>query len=251
MNPFATAAVVFASLFSAALLGMRLRERLPQHHLNTETKEAVRIGMGSVATMAALVLGLMVTSTKRVYDTEKSEVMQMAAKIAYLDRVLDNYGPETAECRVILRRSVQAAIRRIWPKTKEGSDADAPATSWTQELPRAIQNLSPRDDAQRTFKSQAAQVAGDLGQTRWLLFEQSESSISVPLLVIVVLWLVLTFMSVGLFAPSNATAVAAQLMAALSVSGAIFLILDLDRPFTGLVTISSEPMLHALSQLAK
>jgi hypothetical protein len=251
MNPILTAAVVFATLFSAGLLGIWLRQRLPHHHLKDETKEAVRIGMKSVATMAALVLGLLVASTYGAYDTEKNEVIQLAAKIIHLDQLLINCGPGATESREVLRGAVRSATLRIWPAAEVGQGTPAPADAWTQALPKAIQAISTSDEAQRTFKSQAAALANDLGQMRWLLFEQTESSVSAPLLVIMVFWLALTFVSVGLFAPPNATVIIAQLTAALSVAGAIFLILELDRPFDGLIRISSGPMLNALGYLAR
>lgn len=249
MNPFLTATIVFAALFGAALVGMWLRRRLPHHHLSEETKDAVRIGMGSVATMAALVLGLLVASTYGAYDNEKNEVIQIAAKIVQLDQLLINCGPGAVESRQVLRRAVRSAILRIWPSAKVAQDTPPPADAWGQALPRAIQGISTSDEAQRTFKSQAAALANDLGQMRWLLFEQATSSISVPLLVIMVFWFALTFVSVSLFAPPNATVITAQIMAALSVAGAIFLILELDQPFDGLIRISSQPMLNALTHL--
>src|SRR5216117_2608403 len=115
MSSTITAAIVFACLFGAGLLGMCVRAALPQHHQSADTKDAVRIGMGLVATMAALVLGLLVASTKGSYDNQKSEVEQVAAKIAFLDRVLAAYGPETAETRNLLRHVVDGAITRMWP----------------------------------------------------------------------------------------------------------------------------------------
>jgi hypothetical protein len=247
--PLALAALVFAVLFGAALLGMWLRPWLPEHHLNAETKDAVRIGMGSVATMAALVLGLLVASTKTAYDAEKNEVMQLAAKITYLSHLLVNYGPDTMECRVLLRDAVLSARSRIWAEADTGEGTATPATIWGHELPQAIQKLAPQSEAQHTFKAQAAQLANELGQTRWLLFEQMQSSVSTPLLVIMVLWLALTSMSIGLFAPPNAMAVTAQVLAALAVAGALFLILEQDHPFAGLIRISSQPMRNALSYL--
>ena len=96
MNSTIEGSIVFTCLFGAGLLGMCIRAALPEHHLTTDTRDAVRIGMGLVATMAALVLGLLVASTKGAYDTQKGEVSQMAAKIVFLDRVLANYGSETA-----------------------------------------------------------------------------------------------------------------------------------------------------------
>jgi hypothetical protein len=118
-------------------------------------------------------------------------------------------------------------------------------------LPRAIQRIPVNDDAQRAFRTQAAALANDVGQMRWLLYEQTQSSISLPLLLVMAFWLALTFLNVGLFAPPNATVVAAQALAALAVAGAVFLILELDQPFRGVFRISDRPMLNALSQMAK
>ncbi len=249
MNTTLTTLAVFGCLFGSTAFGMLLRSRLPNHHLSAEAKETVRIGMGSVATMAALVLGLLVASTKGAYDNEKSEIIQMAGRIAYLDQSLANYGPDAAAAREVLKRATQAAIARIWPREVAGSHTTAPSKAWGEQLPQAIQKLAPVNDSQREFKSQAALLANELGQMRWVLFEQMESSISLPLLVIMVFWLGLTFVSVGLFAPTNATVVTAQLLAALAVAGAVFLILELDQPFTGIVRISSHPMVSALSNL--
>lgn len=251
MNPYFVAPIVFACVFASTLLGMRLNAALPEHHLSADTKEAVRIGMGLVATVAALILGLLVASAKGSYDTEKGEVTQMAAKVAFLDRVLLNYGPETEPARTLLRQAVDGAIFRIWAEAAIGKDPADPGSAWSEALPKAIQKLAPLDDAQRIFKSQAAAVTTDLGQLRWLLYEQTDSSISMPLRIVVVSWLAIIFGSVGLFAPPNPTAVGALMLAALAVAGAIFLILELDQPYGSLIQISNQPMLNALNHLAK
>jgi hypothetical protein len=229
---------------------MYVRAALPEHHLTADTRNAVRIGMGLVATMAAVVLGLLVASTKGAYDTQKSEVTQMAAKIVFLDRMLANYGPETAETRELLRGSVGSAINRMWPD-KESSQAARldPSVSSGEAFFNSIQNLSPQNDVQRSLKSQIGQVASDVGQMRWLLFEQTESSISLPMLIVLISWLAIIFMSVGLFAPPNATVIVALMLAAFSVAGAIFLILELDMPFEGVIQISPAPMRNALIHL--
>jgi hypothetical protein len=248
-NPAFIAGGVFLLLSCAALLGMCLGARLPQHHMSKSTKDAVRIGMGSVATMAALVLGLLVASAKGTYDTQKAEVIELSAKIVYLDHVLENYGAEASKCRVLLASAARSVLYRLWPESNVQQGEPPPSTLWGREMPLAIQELDPRSDSQRTFKSQAAELVKELGQMRWLLYEQAESSISTPMLVVMVFWLALTFISVGLFAPANATAVLAQVLGALSVAGAIFLILELDHSFSGFIRISSAPMLNALAQL--
>ena len=241
---------MFACLFGAGLLGVRVRAALPEDHLSAETKDAVKVGMGLVATMAALVLGLLVASTKGSYDTQKNEVIQMAAKTVFLDRVLANYGSETVESRDILRQSVGSAIDHIWPDKKSSQAAQLdPSVSSGETFFNSIQKLSPHNDVQRSLKSQAAQIATDLGQMRWLLFEQTETSISVTMLIVLISWLAIIFMSAGLFAPPNATVVIALMLAALSISGAIFLILELDSPFDGVIQISKRPMHNALIHL--
>jgi len=251
MSSFTVGTIVFACVFGAALLAMRLRAALPQHHLSADTKDTVKLAMGLVATMAALVLGLLVASAKGAYDAQKSAVVQMAGKIAFLDRMLAHYGPDAAEARTMLQRAVEGAIDRIWPENRSQEAQLAPNTANGEALYDAIQNLAPQNDVQRSLKSQALAIALDVGQMRWLLFEEAGPSISTPLLVIVVFWLAILFFSFGLFGASNSTAVAALLVAALSVSGALFLILELDHPFGGLIRISSEPMRSVLSHLAR
>jgi Protein of unknown function (DUF4239) len=250
MNSTITGALVFACLFGAGLLGVRVRAALPEDHLSSETKDAVKVGMGLVATMAALVLGLLVASTKSSYDAQKNEVTQMAAKTVFLDRVLANYGSESAESRDLLRRSVGSAIDHMWPDKKSSQAAQLdPSVSSGEAFFNSIQKLSPQNDVQRSLKSQAAQIATDLGQMRWLLFEQTETSISVAMLIVLISWLAIIFMSAGLFAPANATVIIALMLAALSVAGAIFLILELDMPFDGVIQISKKPMYNALVHL--
>jgi len=252
VNVFATASIVFGGLFGGTLLGMRLRAALPPSHLSEEAKDSVRVAMASVATMSALVLGLLVASTKSSYDAKRNEVTQMAAKIDYLDRVLANYGPVTKETRALLQRLVENALVHIWPDEKRSHHASLdPSGSWAEALPNGIQALSPQNDTQRSYRSQAVQLAADLGQTRWLLYEQEESSVSMPMLIVVISWLAIIFVSVGLFAPPNLTVIAALMLAVFSVAGAIFLILELDQPFDGMIQISSAPMRNALQHLGQ
>ena len=242
---------LFVALVGAALLGRRVRRYLPEDHLSAESKDAVKLAMGLVATMTALVLGLLVSSAKGTYDTTRSEVIQMAAKVAFLDRVLALYGPEAAEARVELRAVVADAARRIW-STDPGRAAQlAPNQQAGDALYIAIQRLSPNDDAQRTLKGQVTTLMVDLGQLRSLLVAQSIPSISKPMLIILVSWLVVIFFGFSLLAPPNATTTLALVASAFSVAGAIFLILELDQPFGGLIRIPSEPMINVLSHLAK
>lgn len=249
MNSTLIAVLAFAGIFVSTLLGMWLRSVLPNHHLSDETKDTVRIGMGLVATMTALLLGLLVASAKGSYDTQRSEVIQMAARVAYFDRVLSVYGPEAAESRELMRRTTESFIQRMWPDKKSRNASLDPSLSTAPALYNSIQKLAPQNDEQRLLKAQALDAAVDLGKTRWLLFAQSDTSIATPLLVLVILWLAVIFLSFGLFAPPNKVVVATMIIVALSVSSAIFLIMELDRPFDGVIQISSEPLRNVINHM--
>jgi hypothetical protein len=254
MSALLVAAIVLACIFAGALFGMFLRGRLPAHHLSDESKDVVRLGTGLVATMAALVLGLLVASAKGSYDTQKNGLDEIAANLTLLDTVLQQYGPPAQDARANLRRVVGVAMARLWPAdaSQEPTLGAAETTTAAKSLHAQLLALVPADDMQRALQSQALQIATELARTRLLLVAQHESSaISGVFLVILSSWLVVLFASFGLFAPRNATVVATLLISALSVSGAIFLILELDQPFEGLIQISSAPLRSAFVHLGE
>ena len=251
MNATLTALIVFGCLVGAVLLGRTLRRLLPEDHLTADSRDTIKLAMGLVATMTALVLGLLVSSAKGAYDTERNEVIQMAAKVTFLGRVLGAYGPDAAGIRAQLRETMEEGIRQMWPGEMRRPARLAPNTQAANAAYGAIQALSPHNDMQAALKAQAASLAVDVAQIRSLLVAQSVPSISKPMLIILVLWLVIIFLGFSVLAPPNATTILALSVSALAVSGAIFLILELDEPFGGLIGISSEPMLNALHQLAK
>jgi UDP-N-acetylmuramyl pentapeptide phosphotransferase/UDP-N-acetylglucosamine-1-phosphate transferase len=251
MSSSAMSLVVFACVFGAALVGMLLRTSLPQHHLIADSKEIVKVGMGLVATMAALILGLLVSSAKSSYDSQSSELTEMSERIVFLDRVLAHYGSETKETRDVLRRAVLDSLDRIWPQEHSPASNLAVPSIRAEGLIDKIQSLSPKNDAQRSLQAQALNMAIGLGQIRWLLSEQQTSSVSKPLLAVLIFWLTAIFLSFGLFAPPNATVITALCISSLSVSGAIFLILEMYTPFSGLIKISSAPLRFALAHLGQ
>ena len=247
-----TALIVFACLVGAALLGRLIRRLLPDHHLASDSKDGIKLALGLVSTMSALVLGLLVSSAKSSYDTERGEVIQMAAKVAFADRVLAMYGPDAADLRIRFHEGVKEAIGGIWPEqARRSGHLAAPNTETGNALYVAVQNLSPRDDTQRKLKDETASLATDLVQLRSLLQAQSVPSISIPMLVILVSWLVIIFLGFSVLAPGNPTVIFAFIISAVAVSGAIFLILELDQPFAGVLQISSEPLRNAIGQFAQ
>jgi hypothetical protein len=178
--------ILFVGLVGAALLGKLVHRYIPEDHLNDSSRDSVKLAMGLVATMTALVLGLLVSSAKDGYDTKRSEVIQMAAKVAFLDRVLSVYGPEAAEARTELRAAVADAVQRIWPTDQSGPAQLAPNQQAGDALYLAFQRVSPHDNTQRALKAQVATLMVDLGTLRSLLVAQSIPSISKPMLMILV-----------------------------------------------------------------
>ena len=248
MSELGTGAVAFACVFGGTLGGMVIRAALPEHHRTKDTEDAVKLGMGVIATMGALVVGLLLASAKSSFDTKDSEIRLFSADLILLDRSLVRYGPETKEAREVLRRFTVFMIDSTW--LEEASQAvDANGWMLLEDVQERVRALAPANDAQRWLQARALDISGDLSQTRWLLRVQSGSAIPEPFLLILIFWLTIIFTSFGVFAPRNATAITALFVCSLSVAGAIFLILEMALPFEGLIHIPSAPMREALTLL--
>jgi len=251
VNSVITSIIVFAFVFGGALIGLCLGAVLPREHLSSDSKDIVKMGMGLVGTMTAILLGLLVASAKSFYDSQGDELTEMSAKIVLLDRVLAHYGSETKEARDLLRGAVARVVNTMWRQTGQQNPQTGAAPGGSEVLYEKLQGLSPQNDAQRSLQAQALSMALDLGKTRWLMLEQATASVSVPLLVALVFWLAVIFCSFGLLAPRNLTVVTTLFLCALSVSAAIFLVLEMYTPYGGLVQISSAPLRNALEHLGK
>jgi hypothetical protein len=247
LNTVVAGLVIFACFFGGALLGMGLRRTLPQHHLNDDSKGLLGMGLGIIGTMAGLVLGLLVASATGAYNAQRSDLLDAASKVVMLDHILAHYGAEANPSRKALRVAVERALARMWPN--EAAPQLEPAASSTDMILDELEDLSPKTDAQRSLKGEAIGLAINIGQIRWLMYAQSSSSFSSPLLVVLVFWFTITFVGFGLFAPANPTVVAALGLCALAVSGAIFVMLEMYMPFQGLVQLSSAPLREALANM--
>jgi hypothetical protein len=233
---------------------MVLRATLPEHHLSAESRDVVKLGMGLIGTMTALVLGLLIASAKGSFDTQRNGLAQLSANCILLDRALAHYGTEARDARKMLRASVVDMLQHTWPQEdrQSGQAAVKLETEGRYEgLYEKIQALAPKNDAQRALQAQALKTGADIAQMRWLMFAERGSSIPTPFLVVMVCWLTLILASFSLFAPSNTTVFTTLLVCALAVSSAVFLILELDRPFDGMIQISSAPLRAAVAQLGR
>jgi len=252
MSALAIASIVFVCVFGGGMLGLYLRMFLPEHHLREDSTGVVKLGTGLIGTLAALVLGLLIASAKNNFDRVSDDIAQTAAKIVLLDRTLAAYGPETKETRSLLRSAFASTVELISRGGSVVEGMDTPQrVSRFEGIQRKLRGLAPRNDTQRSLQSRALELSNDLAQMRWLLIEQGEGSIPTPFLVVLVLWLAIIFAGFGLVSAKNATVVTTFFLCALSVSGSIFLIEELNSPLAGLMKISTAPLQNALSHLGQ
>ncbi len=245
-----TCVCVLGGLFA----GMRLRKNLPDHHLSGDSKDAVKMGSGLIATLSALVLGLLVSSAKTSFDDMSNAITESGAKLIMLDRALARYGPQTREIRDQLRNSVAKWILVVWPE--HGTDVEgmkvfekSPAT--LELVINQLRELVPQNDSQRTSQSDATEICTQLLQTRWLVIEQSQISLPIVFVIVQMFWLTILFGTIGLFAPPNKTVIAALVVCAMSVGGAMFLIEEMNKPLSGIVKVSSAPLIKAVEHMGK
>ena len=243
--------IVFVILVGVTFLGGRLARVLPEEQLSADSKDAMKLALGLVATMTAILLGLLISSAKGSFDTARSQVMQMAAKVALLDRVLKLYGPEAMDARHALRDAIADGVRRTWPAERSGPVRLDPSQQMGDAIYLTVSRLEPHDEAQRALKTQAATLMIQLAEIRALVQAQAISSVAKPLLIALVLWLVVIFFGFSLLAPTKASNTLALIAGAFSVACAVFLILELDHPFAGVIRIPSEPMVNVLNRLGK
>lgn len=250
LSPIEISLLSLVLMLGGAATGSLLRRALPDHHLDEHAKDIVRLGAGLVATISALVLGLLISSASSSFEAQRNEVRQMAANIILLDELLERYGPEARPIRQTLRATIEPLVLQLWGELgARGRQAMAPIRNASRAY-MALHELTPQTGAQRSIKKQTIQTATDIQRSRLMLFERSHAGIPAPFLAILIFWLTMIFVSFCLFSPLNPTSIVALIFIALSASGAIFLILEMGQPFDGLMQISSRALRTALAPLA-
>lgn len=251
MSASTIALLVFICCFGAALIGLYIR--LPPHHLDSDFKDTVRLVTALIATMSALVLGLLISSANTTYETQAAELQQMSTDIAQLDRMLVLYGPETRELQDFVRKALTAAHQRIWPADRSQPVNLDPLLVQTQSdaFYQKLLNLTPKTAAQTRAQDAAWQLASSITQLRVLIYEQRGGSISWPLLTVLIFWVSVLFLGFGLFSRTHVTLIVVLIVGAMSVAGAIFLILELNQPYAGLIRLSDAPIRSAIESLER
>ncbi len=245
--------IIFVCMLCGMALGSYLRRVLPDDHWQADSKDILMTSAGMMATLIALIIGLLVTSAKSTFDEASSSITQGGAKIITLDYYLSHYGPETKEVRAILRQAVATGIKRVWPNEGgQGAELTKMETaSGMADVYNKIRDLSPKNESQKYLQTQALQIGAEMMQSRWMLIEQSQTKLPRIFLVVLAFWLTVLFAQFGLLAPRNRTALSALFICAISISCAIFLILELNDPLEGTIKVPSAPFYKALSLIGK
>ncbi len=273
MNAFFVALLFFAGALGATLFGFLLRNKLPEHHVSEHSRSVIVLSTKLVATMTALLLGLLVSSANDSLQSFSSGLEQMGARLATTDRLLKDYGPETREVRQGLREHTALSVAVIWPEEREnlvalkllvsgqvpksgwdGAVRDAShavralaITSFLPDIEGKLLDLKPQGDAQRWRQAEALRQLGMLAEQHWLLVEKAQNTVPITLLLLLLAWLLILFTTFGLFAPRNATVTTVLVLCAVSASAAVFVILEMNSVTSGLLKVSGEPLVRALS----
>ena len=251
MNTITISLAVAACIFAGGVAGLYVHRILPQHHLTKETQDVIRLGIGMLSVLASLVLGLLIATAKTSYDTTDHAIRSYAAELALLSETLRDYGGIASVPRDILRSYTEQLLQDGWPSNGAHPAVlqDDKAEQLLEHVREAIRALKPIDNAQRSLQGQAIDINVNLLRQRWLLIEQQGPSVQRVVLVILVSWVTVIFASFGMNAPRNSTVTVAFLICSLAIGGAIFLILEMDRPLDGVMRISSWPMQNALAHM--
>jgi hypothetical protein len=249
MNALVIGPAAFFCLVGAVLLGGWIRRHLPDHHVSGEAKDVINLATAVIGTLAALALGLLISSAKTTYLDANTELKTSVARVVLLDRILAQYGTETARARAALRALVQERLEKAW-----GSDEASPRRTRAASLEPiagAIRYLDPDTKPRQLLQERALQICDQITEGYWLQTETLGGGLPQPFLFILIFWLAVLFGTFGMLAPVNMTVIVTLVTCALSVAAAIYLIVDMDHPYIGFIHVSDEPLRAALTQLGR
>lgn len=243
MEPLFTSLIVFLITFSGAILGLFLAHKIPKKYLEEDSRHSINLTLGLVSTITALILGLVTASAKDSFDNMDRSVRSSEIQLLTLDRILDHYGPETNQ----MRQNLKSALERIIQThdSRGRSEELVIHSSIFEALDKLVddvRNLQPKDAYHQTLYGQAIGVGDRLLESRWFALNSIDASVPKLFLSILVIWLFVIFAGFGLTSPTNRLVIFMFLLGSFSMSSGIFLILELDGAFDGLIYISSKPL---------
>lgn len=266
MSEVQNAVALLAILIASAGLGMLVRSRLPERHTGRESIELIQLSITMLVTFASIVLGLLTYSVKGSFDASSNNMAALAGRVVRLDQCLRNYGSEGEPTRALLGVYTTSVIATTWPSQAPAAMDHAPRTAvrtsphgmesvklgeMLDHIGLMITSLQPEDAFHRQIAADCRDRFQDLMQARWLVIEQAHPTISRPFYLVLIFWLAVIFACFGLSAPRSGLVIAMMTLCAISITSAVYVVLDMDTPFTGLLAVSSEPMRSALADISR
>jgi hypothetical protein len=253
MDHYVFSAGVLVLILVSAALGSYVRVRLADHHFSEDSLAAMRIAVGLVATLSALVLSLLISSGKSSLDLVNTALQHNSVAMIQLDRSLSQYGPAAESLRVDIKNDYGHWISFLF-SSKRGKTAEAESREILQntyDIQGRIFALQPLDPSQEKLRSRSMELWDDIFAGRWLALEHRRGSIPTPLIAILVGWLTVIFGIFGFSAPRNWSMCVVFVLCAVSATTAVYVVLDLDTPFQGMVNASKTPMLDAFKFIGR
>jgi hypothetical protein len=245
--------ITFCCISCAALAGFLIGRRLPEDSRSDGTQRVVQLVMNIVGILTALVMGLLIAATKTNFDTTSTEVEEFATSLSLLDRELGHLGADAGPLRDLLRAFTSRKIALMWPAERGVKPRlqDQETDQMLDDLEVRLLSSSLQGEGLRDTRASALRILDDLKRTNRLLAVQQTIRAPPPFLDVVVFWLCMLYLSYAAFAPLNRAVVGAMVISALSVSIALNVIIDMDRPFLGIIKIPSLSMRQAFEDMKR
>jgi hypothetical protein len=255
MSPERFAFLVGVAVFAGGAVGLILQRVLPEKFTTGGPRDMIGAVVGLLTLLSALVLGLLIWTAYGVYAGQNLAVQTLAAKVLQLDFALADYGPDATPLREKVRENLARTIDEIWRANE--SDANFVAKNFSAAVEslrnrdKALAELHPSTDAEKQALAAATATVDAIGQSRLQMSFALSNPVSYPLLVMVVGWSIFLFCGYGLMSKGNAMSIAAGVVGAIAIASAIYLILDLSDPYSGLFRASSAPLEQVLAVMGK
>ncbi len=250
LNPGGQAFAILVIVCLGAAIGIGIQRIQPLHHRDDPTKDIVKLIMGLMATMTALILSLLIASAHGFFDAQRQGLQQMSVNVLLLDHALAEAGPQTAALRQALKHDLQAMDASLKVgRERAAAEAGTLAATGAGALLAIPNALSPATDEERAARGEAQSLVSQIAQERLLIHEQATTPWPPAVAAALLCWLFLLFLFFGLFAPCNLTVIISLFIGAMSVSGAMLLMLSMSNPYRGVVHLSDLPLRRAIAQI--
>jgi hypothetical protein len=255
MSPETFAVAVGLAIFAAGVIGLILQRLLPDTSTTGGPRDMIGAVVGLLTLLSALVMGLLIWTAYGVYAGQNLAIQNLAAKILQYDLALADYGPEAKDLRLQVRHALANTIDQVWNANENDNDFVAhnfaAALQSLRNRGEALENLNPSTDQQKQALAAAKAVEESIGQSRLQMSFALTSAVSYPLILIVVGWAAILFCGFGLMSKGHMMSLVCVLVGAIAVASAVYLILDLSSPYSGLFRASSEPLEQVLAVMGQ